>query len=500
MTARRLVILGATGDLTGRYLLAALAEMACSGFLPAELSIVGVARDGWDTARFREHAADRLDRYGAHLSPGGREELVERLSYVAGDVTDSAVLAAAFGPDSDAAVAYLALPPAVFAPTIQALALMGLGKGSRIVVEKPFGTDLASARALNRLLHRHFREEAVFRLDHFLGKQTVQNVLGVRFANRLFEPVWNREHVAGVEIVWDETVGLEGRAGYYDHTGALRDVIQNHLLQLLCLVAMERPATLDAKELRDRKVDLLREVRTATPGEVASSTVRARYLAGSVGDRRLPDYIDEPGVDPARETETFAEVTLFVDSERWRGVPFRLRTGKALVAKRRETAIRFLPVPYRVFQRQDDPPLNRLVFEMGPDRMKLDLALNGAGDPFCLEAAALELTLAPQDLSPHARLLVEAIEGDPALSIRGDEAEECWRIVEPIVEQWARGVPRLLTYPAGSTGPTWTDDEGAAVEPRRPFATPTQELTDDDRHASPAPALDRRPPSGAWFG
>jgi glucose-6-phosphate 1-dehydrogenase len=468
MTARRLVILGATGDLTGRYLLAALAEMACSGFLPAELTIVGVARDGWDTARFRQHAADRLDRHGAHLRRAGRDELVERLSYVAGDVTDPTVLAAAFGPDPGAAVAYLALPPAVFAPAVQALALIGLGQGSRIVVEKPFGTDLASAQALNRLIHRHFPEEAVFRLDHFLGKQTVQNVLGVRFANRLFEPVWNREHVAGVEITWDETVGLEGRAGYYDHTGALRDVIQNHLLQLLCLVAMERPAALDAKELRDRKVELLRAVRAATPAEVATKTVRARYLAGHVGDRQMPDYTGEPGVDPAGQTETFAEVTLFVDNERWRGVPFRLRTGKALAAERRETAIRFLPVPYRVFQRQEDPPLNRLVFEMGPDRMKLDLALNGAGDPFCLEAAALELTLAPQDLSPHARLLVEAIEGEPALSIRGDEAEECWRIVEPIVEQWAQGVPPLLTYPAGSTGPRWSDEDGNAVDASAP--------------------------------
>jgi glucose-6-phosphate 1-dehydrogenase len=254
MSVRRLVILGATGDLTGRYLLAAVTEMACSGFLPADLIIVGVAREGWDTPRFRQHAAEHLGRYAAHLSRAGREELVERLSYVAGDVADPAVLSTAFGADASAAVAYLALPPAVFAPAIEALAAIGFADGSRLVVEKPFGTDLASAQALNRLLHRHFPEETVFRLDHFLGKQTVQNILGLRFANRLFEPVWNREHVAGVDIVWDETVALEGRAGYYDHTGALRDVIQNHLLQLLCLVAMERLAALDARELRDRKV------------------------------------------------------------------------------------------------------------------------------------------------------------------------------------------------------------------------------------------------------
>ena len=457
MTARRLVILGATGDLTGRYLLTALAEMACTGFLPADLTIVGVAREPWDTARFRAHATQRLDHHGAHLDRAGRQQLVERLSYIPSDVTDPPALAAAFGSDTGASVAYLALPPAVFAPTIEALAAIGLSGGSRLVVEKPFGTDLASAQALNRLLHGHFREEAVFRLDHFLGKQTVQNVLGVRFANRLFEPVWNREHVARVDIVWDETVALEGRAAYYDHTGALRDVIQNHLLQLLCLVAMERPATLDAKELRDRKVELLRAVRTPAPGEVPAHTRRARYGAGRIGERQLPDYTAEPGVDPGRQTETFAEVTLFVDNDRWDGVPFRLRTGKALATDCREMAIAFRPVPDRVFGEQDEPPPNRLLFQMGPDRMVLDLALNGAGDPFCLEAAALELTLAPQDLSAHARLLVEALEGDPALSIRGDEAEECWRIVEPIVAEWGRGVPPLLTYPAGSRGPTFRD-------------------------------------------
>jgi glucose-6-phosphate 1-dehydrogenase len=453
VSTRRLVIMGATGDLTGRYLLGALAELACTGHLPADLAIVGVATDRWDTARFREHAAIRLERHAAHLAAGGRNELVERLSYVAGDVTDDSVLSEAFGSDTDASVAYLALPPAVFAPAIEALAAIGLSGGSRIVVEKPFGTDLASAQALNALLHRHFAEEAVFRLDHFLGKQTVQNVLGVRFANRLFEPVWNRQHVAAVDIVWDETVALEGRAGYYDRAGALRDVIQNHLLQLLCLVAMEKPEALRDKELRDRKVELLRAVRTLTPAEVSGGTCRARYSAGRVEDRQLPDYTDEPGVDPARQTETFAAVTLFVDNDRWHGVPFRLRTGKALAQDRREIGIEFQPVTNLVFGQPDDPPLNRLVFQMSPDRMVLDLALNGAGDPFCLEEAALELTLAAQDLSAHARLLVEALEGDPALSIRGDEAEECWRIVEPIVQEWRRGTAPLLTYSAGSHGP-----------------------------------------------
>jgi len=453
VTARRFVILGATGDLTRRYLLPALAELTAAEVLPADLAIVGVAREGWHTAEFRERAADSLGRHAADVPLAARDGLTRRLTYVTGDVTDAAALESAFGPDARAAVAYLALPPAVFAPAVEAMAAIGVSGASRLVVEKPFGTDLESARALNRLLHRHFAEQAVFRMDHFLGKQTVQNIAGVRFANHLFEPVWNREHVAGVDIVWDEMVALEGRAGYYDHAGALRDMIQNHLLQLLCLMAMEQPASLDEGELRDRKLELLRSVRSLSPTEVEEQTLRARYTAGRVGDREISDYSDEPGVDPALGTETLAHVTLFVDSDRWRGVPFRLRTGKALAADRREIAIRFRPLPDPLFGWEGEPPVNRLVFQMDPDRMVLDLALNGAGDPFCLEPASLELTLAPQELSAYARLLVEVLEGDPALSIRGDEAEEAWRIVEPILGQWARGSPPLGTYAAGSRGP-----------------------------------------------
>lgn len=453
MRARRLVILGATGDLTGRYLLVAIAELAAAGFLPDDLAIVGVAREEWDTATFRRHAAERLARHAPELPALACVGLADRLSYVAGDVADPAVLSAAFGPDAGRSLAYLALPPSVFGPAIEAFAAIGGSGGSTVIVEKPFGTDLTSAKALNELLHRHFPEEAVFRMDHFLGKQTVQNILGVRFANPLFQPAWNREHVVGVDIVWDETVALEGRAGYYDRTGALRDMIQNHLLQLLCLVAMERPEALNAKDLRDRKVELLRTVRRLTPAEVSGGSTRARYGAGAIGDRRFSDYADEAGVDPAHGTETFAEVTLFVDSDRWHGVPFRLRTGKALAADRREITIRFRPPRDPVFGYEGEPPVNRLVFQMNPDRMVLDLALNGAGDPFCLEPAELELTLAVQDLSAYARLLVEALDGDPALAIRGDEAEECWRIVEPIVAEWGKGSPPLLCYPAGSGGP-----------------------------------------------
>jgi glucose-6-phosphate 1-dehydrogenase len=321
------------------------------------------------------------------------------------------------------------------------------------VVEKPFGTDSGSARDLNRRIAAVFPEEAVFRIDHFLGQQTVQNLLGLRFANRLFEPVWNHAHLSRVEIVWDETLGLEGRAGYYDHTGALRDMLQNHLLQMLALVAMEPPAGLTERDLRDRKLDVLRATRAMTAAEAGRSSVRARYTAGTVEGRRLPDYAAEEGVDPDRQTETYAEVSLAVDNWRWAGVPFVLRSGKALAADRTEITLHFRPVPHSAFGGRDPARPNRLRLAVDPDRIGVDINLNGAGDPFDLEPAELALDLAPQELPAYARLLVDILDGDPTLSIRGDEAEEAWRIVEPVLASWQAGEVPLRTYPAGSSGP-----------------------------------------------
>lgn len=454
MTGIRLLICGATGDLTGRYLLPALAELAAAQALPERLEVIGVDRDAWDTARFRQHAAEQLARHAPDIAEAARRSLLSRCQYARADVTDPFTLAPAVTGCAGPLVAYLALPPGLFAPAICALAETPLPAGSRVVVEKPFGTSLTSARSLNRLIRARFPEGAVFRMDHFLGHQTVQNILGVRFANRIFEPVWNRHHIERVDLVWDETVALEGRARYYDESGALRDMVQNHLLQLLCLVAMEKPATLRERELRDCKVELLRRVGRLTAEEVAAHTLRGRYGAGQVGQRVLPAYAEEPGVDPERGTETFCDVTLFVDDERWSGVPFRLRTGKALGADRRYISVQFRPVPHLAFGQEGDPPLNRLTFRMGPDRLSLDVALNGAGDPFCLEPASLELQLAPQELSAYARLLLDVFEGDPSLSIRGDEAEESWRTVEPILAAWDNGAAPLVTYPAGSDGPS----------------------------------------------
>ena len=451
-TAERVVILGATGDLTGRYLLPALAELADAGRLPSAAVIHGMARDPWDTAGFRRHASQRLARHTPEIPAPARRAVVDRLEYSAGDVTDPAALATAIGDGPGAVLCYLALPPAVYPATVRGLSAIELVAGSRVVVEKPFGTDRASATALNALLRECFAESSVFRIDHVLGQQTVQNLLGVRFANRLFESGWDREHVESVDVVWDETIALEGRAGYYDHAGALRDMVQSHLLQLLCLVAMEEPTALDERHFRDRKMELLRAVRAAEPGDDLPGPVRARYQAGRVHGHEIPAYADEPGVDPDRETETFTSVTMLIENERWRGVPFRLRTGKALGRDRRFIRVTFREVTWRAFDRDEAPP-NALTFHMDPDRLTLALALNGAGDPFRLEPAELGPDLAPQALSAYARLLLDALEGDVTLSIRGDEAEESWRIVEPILTSWARDEAALLEYPAGSAGP-----------------------------------------------
>lgn len=450
----RVVIFGAGGDLAGRYLLPALAELHRHGHLPDRLRVIGAGRHEWSDEQFREHAGQRL----AERAGGMPEGFGDRLAWRTADATDPDDLRELVGgPDTaeqSAAALYLALPPSIYPDTVAALAQVRPPEGTRLVVEKPFGTDHDSARELNRRIDEVFPEEAVFRVDHFLAKQTVQNVLGLRFANRMFEPVWNHANISHVEIVWDETLGLEGRAGYYDHTGALRDMLQNHLLQLLALVAMEPPNGLGERDLRDRKVDVLRATRALTAKDADGASVRARYTAGTVAGHQLPDYVDEDGVEPDRQTETYAEATVVVDNWRWAGVPFVLRSGKALQADRTEIALHFRSVPHSPFPDADQGDPNVLRLRISPDQIVLGLNLNGAGDPFALEPAVLDLQLAPQELPAYARLLLDILDGDPTLSIRGDEAEEAWRIVEPVLEEWRSGQVPLRTYPAGSAGPS----------------------------------------------
>ena len=447
---RSFVVLGGSGDLTGRLLLPSLAQLYETGVLPEGSGLLAVARDDWDDEAYRHWARGRLADHAGELAEATRERLVDRLAYARGDVTDPADLRAALARVDGEPVVYLALPHTLFRPTLTALAEVGLPEGARLVVEKPFGTDQADARALNELLHRLLPEEAVFRVDHFLAKQTVLNILGLRFANRVFEPIWNAAHVEGVDIVADETLGLEGRAGYYDEAGALRDMVQNHLLQLLAIVAMEPPLTVDALSLPARKADVLRAVQP--PADVRTGSVRGRYTAGTVAGRALPDYADEDGVDPARGTETYAELTVTVENWRWAGVPFRLRSGKALSADRQEIVVRFRPVPHLPFlDAEPEPDVLRL--SLSPDAISLEVNLNGAGDPFDLEREVLAARMAPHELPAYGLLLRELLDGDTTLSISDVEAEESWRIVEPVLAAWAAGEVPLREYPAGSAGP-----------------------------------------------
>jgi glucose-6-phosphate 1-dehydrogenase len=446
------VILGAGGDLTGRYLLPALARLASADQLPGSLQVLAVDRDDESDESFRARARERLERHLPEMDAAHADAVLERLFYRRADVTSAEQLRAALPELRQTATAvYLALPNAVFQPALQALSQLQLTPETRLVVEKPFGTDQADARQLNDAIHRCFSEDNVFRIDHFLAKQTVLDILGLRFANRMFEPVWNSLHIERVEIVWDETLALEGRADYYDHAGALRDMVQNHLLQLLALLAMEPPTSLGERDLRDRKVDVLRAVRPPTPEEMASGARRARYTAGRTDSHGVPAYVDENGVDPARRTETYADVTVWVQNWRWAGVPFRIRTGKALRRSRQEIALHFRPAAHQPFGQE--APTDILRFSLDPDQIDLEINLNGAGDPFDLERATLHARFAEQQLPPYSRLLAEILGGGPTLSIRGDEAEEGWRIVEPILAAWDADAVPLEEYPAGSDGP-----------------------------------------------
>lgn len=449
---RRIILFGASGDLASRYFLPAVVRLHQHGRLTEKLRIQGIARQQWTDDQFRAHLLRRLESNKIDLDREAVRTVLSRFSYAAADLTKGDEVVRAVGRVNEPVLVYLAVPPALFHPAIEALSRAHLPPESRLILEKPFGEDLPSARELNRRLHEHFPESAVFRVDHFLGKQTVQNVLGLRFANRLFEPLWGHGHVEEVRIVWEEREGLEGRAGYYDKTGALKDMIQNHLMQLLCLIAMEAPQRFREREFRDRKISLLRAVRSLDPHEVARHTVRARYGSGTIQDRTLPAYREEKGVDPERCTETFAQVTLWVDNERWSGVPFVLRTGKALARERQEITVRFRPVSETPFTGQRHAQ-NVVRLSLNPDQVSLRVNLNGPGSPRDLEQVDLQATLAPEPIPAYGHLLLEALEGDSTLFVRDDEAEESWRIVDPVTRVWRQGGVTLAEYPAGSQGP-----------------------------------------------
>jgi glucose-6-phosphate 1-dehydrogenase len=447
----RIVLFGASGDLTARLLMPAIAQLAESGQLPSGLSIVGSAATDWSTEDFREHIAVELDKHAA-VAPATRDAVVSMLSFQPSDVTQPDDVRRVVGSDDRPdTLVYLALPPVLLPSVLPALATSGLRTTDALAIEKPFGTDLASAQQLNQLLRVRLPEPTIFRVDHFLSSELVRRVIALRFLNRIFEQSWNAVHVESVDISWLENLTLEGRASYYDRAGALKDMIQNHLMEIMALVLMEQPARMDADSFRGARVEALRAVATPTAARMSHDTVRARYTAGTIGKREVPSYIDEPGVDPARDTETYAALTVQVDNPRWSGVPFTLRSGKSMPANSAEVAIHFRPMPNYLLDRWPGVEPNVLRLGLTEPYVRLGTTVNGPER--VAEARELQLQTTPPPRTPYANLVLEMLHKDPMLFIRNDEAEEAWRIIDPVQHAWAAGDVPMQEYVAGSPPP-----------------------------------------------
>jgi glucose-6-phosphate 1-dehydrogenase len=464
---RAIVIFGATGDLAKRMLFPSLYFLEQDGLLPADLVIVGCSRAGLGTQRFRLAVEDAVrERVGDAFSAERWNTFAARLNHAAVDATApksfanlDSVLAGA-----RETIFYLSTSPSHFGAICKNLKDRGLAnRNSRVMVEKPLGHDLASCRAINDALAQAFNEDHIFRVDHYLGKEAVQNLLALRFANTLFEPLWNKVSIAQVQITVAETVGVEDRWSYYDEYGAIRDMVQNHLLQLLCLVAMEPPPHLDADSVRDEKVKVLRSLRPIKGEDVEHKTVRGQYRAGVSETRAVPGYSEESGGRQSN-TETFVALCAHIDNWRWAGVPFYLRTGKRLPHRRSEIVIQFRDVPHSIFS-GSDLLANRLTIRLQPEEQISLLLMNKtpALERIDLKSLALNLSLsdafsAGRRRIAYERLLLEALNNKPTLFVRRDEAEAAWTWIDAIVASWQRSGIEVTPYAAGSWGPSASFD------------------------------------------
>jgi glucose-6-phosphate 1-dehydrogenase len=469
-----LVVFGASGDLTSRKLMPSLERLSRRGLLPPAFSVVGIARTEMSDEDFQKRMLDAV----ADAGPGWAE-LVKHFRYVAGEYAHpdtfdklNKILAEL---DSERGTAgnriyYLATVPAVFEEVALALGEHGLNRppnpeaSVRLVIEKPFGRDLESARKLDAALHHSFDEDQIYRIDHYLGKETVQNVLALRFANAIFEPIWNRRYVDHVQITVAESLGVEHRGSFYETAGALRDIVQNHVIQVLSLTLMEPPATIDAQGIRDEKVKALRAVDIPTREEVLTDVVRAQYVGGWAEGRPVPGYRDEEGVAPDSRTETYVALKLRVDNWRWAGVPIYIRTGKRLPKRVTEVAMQFHNVPHLPFAASQTQGLhpNALVLRIQPDEgITLRFGAKVPGQAFEVRDVLMDFSYGAAFLEEppdaYERLLLDAMVGDPTLFIRSDEVEQAWRIVDPLLEAWQDPDTPLATYPAGTWGPREAD-------------------------------------------
>ena len=461
-TADRLLLFGATGDLAQRMLLPSLFALDADGLLAPDLKIIGTARSAMSDSEYRNFARAALEKYLPPERRGRMAEFMNRLAYQTLDATTLEgydALATKVGHPARGLAIFLSTAPSLFGPTIKGLQSAGLtGETVRMCLEKPLGTDLASSREINDAVAGAFPESRIFRIDHYLGKETVQNLLALRFANLMFEPLWNAAHIDHVQITVAETVGLEGRVAFYDDAGAIRDMVQNHMLQLLALVAMEPPAHFDATAVRDEKVKVLRALRKVASGE----TVTGQYRAGAIGGSAVPGYDEELG--KPSDTETFVAIKAHVDNWRWKGVPFYLRTGKRMPKRVTEIVIQFRPVPHSIFAGKGATMQpNRLVIGIQPEEnITLSLMTKVPGlDREGIRLRSVPLNIAMPDAFSGAvrriayeRLLLDLVEGDQTLFVRRDEVEAQWEWVDAIRGQWAADGLTPKTYTSGSWGPS----------------------------------------------
>ena len=474
-------LFGGTGDLAHRKVIPALYQLWRTNLLPHEFMLIAIGRRPYTDETFQAEIKTALEKYSRvlPLDPQVWSEFAKRISYLKGDFNDSTTYVHLTKRletcDVEHGTAgnrlyYLATHSSAFPDIIGELGRAGLdhethgGGWRRVVIEKPFGRDLDSAVRLNREVGKVFREKQVYRIDHYLGKETVRNLLVFRFGNGIFEPIWNRRYVDHVQITVAESIGIEGRGAFYEETGAIRDFLQNHLMQLVSLVAMEPPASFDADALRDEKVKVLRAIAPMTPEEIAAAVVRGQYGRGWVAAQEVPGYREEPDVDPLSETETFVAARLEIDDWRWAGVPFYVRSGKRLPKRSSEIAIQFRAVPHRLFTEAGaDPEPNLLAMRIQPDEgilLRFGAKVPGLG--IDVRAVNMDFTygsaFSVDSPDAYETLILDALLGDAALFTRADEVEEAWGIVTPIIDAWADGPqPDFPNYEAGTWGPAEAD-------------------------------------------